>query len=55
MAPMKHRTEIYKVTGPAEFSAPGCPGVMNFPQWSGNATQTLAEAIQDNHKKVGCF
>ena len=49
---MAHRTEIHKITGPTEFSAPGRPGIMNFPQWSADATQTLAELIQDNHDKV---
>ena len=39
-------------TETTEFSTPHHPGLMNFPQWSGNATQTLAELIQDNHEKV---
>lgn len=52
MAPTKYRTEMQKVTGPAEFSAPGCPGLLNFPQCSGETTKTLAELIQKNHDTV---
>lgn len=49
---MAYSTGIHKVSGPAEFSAPRQTGVMDFPQWStGDATQTLAESIQDNHEK----
>ncbi|KAF8424732.1 hypothetical protein EV426DRAFT_573932 [Tirmania nivea] len=55
MASTKYSAEIHKVTGPAEFSAPRHPGVMDFPQWSSNATQTLAELIHDNHEKHHIF
>lgn len=51
-APTMTHTELPKITGHAEFSAPRSPGVMNFPQWSSDATKTIAELIQDNHDRV---
>jgi len=48
-------SELPKITGQAEFSAPRSPGLMNFPQWSGDATKMVAELIQDNHERHHMF